>query len=133
MDDYKQYSICFPQNYAKDIARDLGKAIRVYVDEDRITDAMKNNGVPSEKTVCLFCNPNDKLNFIIMDCCNDDWLYGVCARCSINNVNEVEKVFIDWVSKLRLEYGEAVPEEIIDSGDTNSLFKSMVSRYSLKI
>jgi hypothetical protein len=72
INDYKQYSIYFPQNYAKDIARDLGKAIRVYVDEERITDAMKNNGVPSEKTVCMFSNQNDKLNFIIMDCCNDD-------------------------------------------------------------
>lgn len=127
-----QYGISFPSEYTIDLVTDVAKTMNIPFDINKLKDAMNNNGVPTEKTLCIFKNPSNDNCFIMVDCLNADYLYGICIRCSHDINEQAKKKLLEWDTKVREEYGQPIQDDLVNSiNNEKSIYISMVRRYNL--
>lgn len=132
--ELSEYAICFPNEYTEDIVIDVGKVANIEIDMERLNTAMQNDGSPGEECVCVFRDLKDKRCFILIDCQNSDYLYGIVVRCYKKDSDRIKHVLSKWRRSVREDYGQEVQEELADSiNNEKSLFNAIVRVHRLKI
>lgn len=127
----EQYEMYFTNEYTEDIAVELAKKMSIVFDKNKLTEAIKENDITSDKNIFYAQNGENKL---IIDCNNRDWIYSLVAICNDSCCNDVKKIMHDWDNRIREEYDQELIEEICNVfGKTDTLLDGIEEYYKVQI
>jgi hypothetical protein len=130
---FYQYEICFPNEYTKDLLKDVGSLMKMSIDMDYLENILKNDGKPGSQCVAIFRNiENDE--FILADCQNRDYLYGLVVRCNQTNNELVKSSMLKWDTQFRREYHQEALTDLDNNMDNpNNLLHSIIRDHEKEI
>lgn len=127
----KQFESGVPNEYLKDLTKEVASAIGITIDVSRIDRAAENEGEPGENCVCIF-RKNE--SFVLVDVQNNDWIMGFVVRCEDCDAEVARNIVLKWDKITREQYHQDIPEDIEDRfGKEKSLLNDIIKVHGISI
>lgn len=113
-DDMKLYSIAVTLEYVEEMAADIGNAMEINIDANKIKEAFQCKQAIGRDRICYFDNEEDNRCFILVDCRDTDYIYSIIVRCKNTNSQIVKNILLKWDKICREENGQVISIDLPD-------------------
>jgi len=128
-----QYEICFPREYTEKLVKEVLVELRLQYNEDKIKNAMINDGKEGSNCVAFFSDEFTK-EFVLVDCQNHDYLYSIVVRFLEKHSINVKNTLLKWDSLGRREYGQDSQEDLSNNIELEkNLLNTIIKAHNLKL